>query len=65
MAGFGRIGGGGSCWLNFTVNHGDGKEKWSAYDANVGKPKVKVKFPEGFEKEVELAPGETVHIEWS
>ncbi len=69
MAGTGRIGGGGSCWLNFTVNHGsDGKEKWTAYDehAGGGKPTIiTFQFPDGTEKVVKLEQGKVVRIEWN
>lgn len=70
MAGNGRIGGGGSCWLNFIIEHEDGtKERWSAHDecANVGVSKVTVKFP-GTPHDpitVDLKTGTTVEITWT
>lgn len=69
MPGNGKIGGGGSCWLNFTVDHGsDGKEKWSAYDEHSGGGKLSIitfQFPDGTEKVVKLEQGKAVRIEWN
>ena len=72
MAGFGRIGGGGSCDVDFTVN---GKHI-SASDPNArpGTTKITVKFPketdickksQGNKIVIDLEQGDCVDIRWN
>jgi hypothetical protein len=75
MPGNGHIGGGGSCWLDFTVNDKPVPTQWNAYDkgSDVGKCNVTVKFPKhsniqvvnGNEITVDLRMGTTVEIKWT
>jgi hypothetical protein len=70
MPGNGHIGGGGSCWLDFTVHDQPVPTKWNAHDKSsvVGKCNVTVKFPQHPNIKpitVDLKIGETVEIEWT
>jgi hypothetical protein len=71
MPGNGTIGGGGSCHVYFTTDSGN-QGCVHDEDAQVGKSKVTVTFPQekdikvdgGNSVTVKLKDGETVHFEW-
>lgn len=72
MGGDGKIGGGGSCWVNFLIKDGISTKRLHAFDRDAKEKEcvVTVKFPKGcrdkgnYTYEVDLVEGTCVEIRW-